>query len=160
MNSISQFSRELQSLSALPLRDAWSVAGMTVQFSFERLATPLRPLSGEAFVGLDIRSNEWSRVVVFGEMLVDGGGSPIYCLSQDDFGIYMFDVEAAAVLEPLNTTAEAFVRSYAIARAAAFSKIDLTSAAVALRDLDPKVYDANNDWRLFIESLKQSALAV
>jgi len=154
MSANAKFSRELQVLSTLPIRDAWDVAGMPIQFSFERLAGPLLPLSAEPFVGVNARPEEWSRAFAFGEMSVDGGGSPFYCLSEDSPGIYTFDIESSATLEPLNTTPEAFVQSYSIARAAAFGTIDIASAARALRDTDPKTYDVENDWNLLIKQLE------
>src|SRR3954465_15927851 len=96
---------------------------MLLQFSFERLAAPLLPLSAEPFVGVNAPSKEWSLIFPFVETFVDGGGSPFYCLSENTPGIYMFDIESSATLELLNSTPEAFVQSYSIGKFAAFGII-------------------------------------
>jgi hypothetical protein len=161
MTSNAKFSRELKVLSTLPVRDVWDVwdfwgfgGAMVIHFSFERLAAPLVSVSVERFVGVKSRPKEWSRIFSFGESFIDGAGSPFYCLCEDRPGIFVFDIESRVTLELLNTTPEAFVRSYSIVRAAIFGTIDIASAARALRDTDPKTYRSGNDWRALIEELK------
>lgn len=158
MASLSQTAATLR--NALPASAIWIVGGLTLVLDFSRLQKPLKPLSElEGLHGLAARPSDWGLLVPFGEMRVDGGASPLYCLNGKDSSIYCVDVERESD-EPsrfLNSSASRFIDCFRLINEFIQSGgHDVVRILKELEHCDGEALTQNSEWRRFVEHLRSS----
>ena len=124
----------------------WSMNGVEVRISFDRLNKPERSLFNEPAYGWDDRPKSWTHFLPFADILVEGGASPLVCLGLTDRRVYLADLERDEPICLLNCSIRQFANSLSVVNSLLDAEAPASSRLLCkLREIDREAYESG-EW--------------